>query len=96
MSATPYNASDYLRTADDIAAYLDAAFEDGEPVVVLLALRQAVDAAGGISELARQTGLSREHLYTALSERGNPRLDTLLAILTQLNLRLSIGPRQVA
>jgi probable addiction module antidote protein len=65
---------------------------DGDPRAVPIALRTVVDAVGGMSVLAEKTGLSRETLYRTLSERGNPRLDTLAAILAAFNLRLSVRP----
>ena len=61
-----------------------------EPV----ALRTVADAVGGMAALAEKTGLSRETLYRTLSEKGNPRLDTLIAILAAFGLRLSVQPDQ--
>lgn len=58
------------------------------------ALRTVADAAGGIAALAEKTGLSRETLYRTLSKKGNPRLDTLAAILAAYGLRLSVRPDQ--
>ena len=55
--------------------------EDGDARAVPVALRTVVDAVGGMAALADKTGLSRETLYRTLSERGNPRLDTLAVIL---------------
>jgi probable addiction module antidote protein len=83
--------TDYLLTRKDVARYLDAALEEGDERVLLAALRDAAEAVGGMSELARRTGLSRESLYRALSERGNPRWSTLVAILRALGVRLSVA-----
>ncbi len=58
------------------------------------ALRTIVDAVGGMTALADKTGLSRETLYRTLSERGNPRLDTLAVILAAFGLRLTVQPAQ--
>lgn len=55
----------------DIAAYLEAALEDGDPALVAAALGD-IARAKGMSEVARQTGLGRESLYKALSPDGNP------------------------
>ena len=85
-------ASKYLRDERDIAACLEAMLEDGEPLVVPVALRTVADAVGGMAALAERTGLSRETLYRTLSDRGNPRLDTLVAILHAFGLRLSVAP----
>lgn len=80
------------------AAYLSAAFEeyeaDDDQQAFLLALRTVVDARGGVSELSRRTGLNRQHLYRALSGKGNPTWATMDAILSALGFRLTIEPRQ--
>jgi len=67
---------------------------DGDERAVPVALRTVADAVGGMTALAEKTGLSRETLYRTLSARGNPRLDTLAAILAAFGLRLSVQPRQ--
>lgn len=66
--------------------------EDGDPRAVPIALRTVADAVGGMAVLAEKTGLSRETLYRTLSDRGNPRLDTLSAILAAFGLRLTVRP----
>ncbi len=88
----PYRTTDYLRTPEEAADYLNAAIEDGDPTFLLRALRNVADSAGGMSHLARRTGLSRESLYKSLSKDGNPRLSSLEAILRALGLRLSVQP----
>lgn len=88
--AIPYNPADYLQTPEDVAHYLDAALEDGNPQVLLMALRNVADAQGGMAQLASASGLNRETLYRTLSEAGNPRLNTLAAILHSFGLRLSV------
>ncbi len=65
---------------------------DGDARVVPVALRTVADAVGGMAALAERTGLSRETLYRTLSDRGNPRLDTLAAILDAFGLRLAVAP----
>jgi probable addiction module antidote protein len=66
--------------------------EDGNAGAMAVALRTVADAVGGMTALADKTGLSRETLYRTLSERGNPRLDTLAAILAAFGLRLTVRP----
>ncbi len=56
--------------------------DDGEPAVLLLALRRIADARGGMAKLAKETGLAREALYRTLSKNGNPRLTSLRAIVS--------------
>ena len=66
---------------------------DGDARAVPVALRTLADAVG-MAELAEKTGLSRETLYRTLSEKGNPRLDTLSTILAAFGLRLSVQANQ--
>lgn len=85
----PYDVADYINTPEDIVAYLDAAFEDGDPAVIS-AMIGAVARSKGMSAIAEQTGRSREALYRALSAEGNPTLSTLIDVLKALGLRLSV------
>ena len=81
MSAfRPFSAAEHLRSEAEVAAYIEAMLEDGNARAVPIALRAVVDAVGGMTALSEKTGLSRETLYRTLSERGNPRLDTLAVI----------------
>src|SRR3546814_17193663 len=91
-ASRPFNAGTYLRDEADVAAYLEAVLEDGDARVVPVALRTVTEAMGGMSALAVRTGLSRETLYRTLSEKGNPRLDTLAAILAAFGLRMAVAP----
>lgn len=79
-----------LQTPRRAAAYLNAALEEGDPEVFLLALRNVAEAQGGIAQLAEKAHLNRENLYRMLSERGNPELRSLDAILHALGFRLTI------
>jgi probable addiction module antidote protein len=88
----PFNAAGHLRNEVEVAAYVEAMLEDGDARAVPVALRTVVDAMGGMAALAEKTGLSRETLYRTLSERGNPRLDTLAVILAAFGLRLTVQP----
>ena len=94
MRSVQFNTHDYLETDETIAAYLDAALEDGDPAVLLLALREVAKAKGGIAALAREAQVSRESLYRTLSVDGNPKLETLSALLNALGLRLSVTARK--
>lgn len=87
----PYDAAEYLETAEDMAAYLEAALEDGEPAVVVHALG-AIARAYGMSQVARASGLGRESLYKALSPEGNPEFATVLKVVRALGLRLHAEP----
>src|SRR5450755_3595896 len=90
----PFKAAEHLRSEVEVAAYIEAMLEDGDARAVPFALRTVVDAVGGMAALADKTGLSRETLYRTLSERGNPRLDTLAVILAAFGLRLTVQPAQ--
>lgn len=96
MKSVPFKASDHLKTRKDIVAYLNAALEDGEPAVLLEALRNVAQAKGGIAALAKTAGVSRESLYRTLSRRGNPKIDTVMALLRAMGLKLSIDQRKAA
>jgi probable addiction module antidote protein len=80
-----------LRKDPDFAAeYLKAALEDeDEPRVLLIALRHLAQARG-VAKVARAAGIERESLYRALSENGNPRLSTLVAVTRAIGLRLTV------
>ena len=70
-----------------MAAYLEAAFEDGDPALIAAALGD-IARAKGMSQIARETGLGRESLYKALSPDGNPEFSTVLKVVRALGLRL--------
>lgn len=74
----------------EAAAYLDAALEAGDRPAFLLAIRNVIDALGGMTQIARDTGLNRENLYRVLSEKGNPELNSLEKLLKALGLRLAV------
>ena len=86
-----YDTVDYLKTEEEIAAYLDADMEDGDPALIAAALGD-VARARNISKLARDTGMSREGIYRALSGEGNPSFATVMKIAGALGLRLSFRP----
>lgn len=82
----------YLSDPEEASAYLEAVLESGDTSALLVALKDVVKARGGMNELARVSGLSRETLYRTLSEEGNPTLDTLAKVLTFTGLRISVTP----
>ncbi|WP_299555939.1 addiction module antidote protein [uncultured Tateyamaria sp.] len=85
---TPYDTADYLDTPEVIEAYLEEAFASGDSVLIAVALGN-VARAQGMSKIATETGLSRESLYRALSEKGNPELGTVLKVLGAIGVTLS-------
>jgi len=84
-----------LADPGEAAAYLNAALEDGSQDVFLMALRDVADARG-LTHLARETSLNRENMYRILSEKGNPQLSSLTALLDSLGLKLAVEPKRVA
>lgn len=84
-----WDPAEVLNTPADIAAYLDAYLEDGTPEELLRALN-TVARSHGMSALARETGISREALYRAFSDSGNPTLDTLSRVFKALGVRLFV------
>jgi probable addiction module antidote protein len=90
MSTRTWDAADHLQSREDMAAYLEAALEDGDAVVVAAALGD-IARASGMSAIAREAGLGRESLYKALSPGGNPELATVLKVVRALGLRLHAG-----
>jgi probable addiction module antidote protein len=79
-----------LRDPGEAVEYLNAALEDGNQDVFMLALRNVAKAHGGVGKLAEKSKLNRESLYRMLSERGNPELRSLESLLHCLGLRLAI------
>jgi len=91
-----YMIANFREHPEDIDVYLEVAIEDFEQErnidAFLLALRTIVEAKDSIASLAKKTHLSRQALYKVLSPKGNPRLDTIWAILNALGYSLSIKP----
>jgi len=83
----------YLNSEDAMAAYLEAALEDGDPTVVTAALGD-IARAKGMARIARKAGLGRESLYKALSPNGNPELATVLRVVEALGLKLRAVPAE--
>lgn len=90
-----YDTADYLKTEDDITAYLDAVMEDGDPALIAAALGD-VARARNLSQLAREVGMSRQGLDKALSGEGNPTLATVMKVAQALGIRLTFKPAQPA
>jgi probable addiction module antidote protein len=87
----PWDVTEQLKTPKAVAAYLEAAFEDGDPTLISAAIGD-VARARGMSEIAERAGLSRESLYRSLSGDGNPSLATVLKVLKALDVKLEAHP----
>ena len=88
LTTLPWRTEDHLDTAEDIAAYLEAVFDDGDPELITHALG-AVARSKGMTEIAKLTGLGRQNLYKALSD-GAPEFSTVLKVIRALGLKLSV------
>jgi len=87
-----FDAADYLRTPEDMAAYLEATFEEfGEDARAVIRALGAIARARGMTYLSRRTGLGRESLYKALSGDCSPSFDTVLRVIRALDLRLLVA-----
>src|ERR671911_524754 len=86
---TRYDVAEHLRTPEEMAAYFEACLEeaDGDAAFIAKALGD-IARARGMSQVARDAGLSRESLYKALSENGNPSFATVLKVARALGVRL--------
>ena len=84
---SPWDAAEHLETDEDMAAYLEAALDVGDPVLITAALGD-IARAKGMTQIARETGLGRESLYKALSPEGNPEFSTILKVVRALGLKL--------
>jgi probable addiction module antidote protein len=89
VKTTPWDTADHLQTPEEIAAYLEAVFEDGNAELIAHALG-AVARSKGMTEIARRTGLGRQNLYKALSPDGHPEFATVLNMVHALGLKLTI------
>ncbi len=82
-----------LKDSREAAAYLNAAMEEGDRELFLLALRNVAEAHGGMAAVAEKTKLNRESLYRMLSKKGNPEIKSIVTLLNSMGLRLSVEPK---
>ena len=88
LKTTKWDIQDHLKTPKDVAGYLEAVFEDGDPKLIAAALGD-VARSKGMTNIARDSGVTREALYRALSDKGDPKLSTLLGVFKALGLQLT-------
>ncbi|MGC5699773.1 putative addiction module antidote protein [Pseudomonas sp. NFXW11] len=90
---TRFDAADYLKSPEEMVAYLDACFEEdnGDGVLIRAALND-IARARGMTQVARDTGLGRESLYKALGSQGNPEFATIIKVMKALGLKLHVSP----
>lgn len=87
--ATKWDASEFLSSEEGVTAYLNAALEDGDASVLVAALGD-IARAKGMTQLAKETGVTRDGLYKSLSPTGNPSFDTVRKVIKALGFELSI------
>jgi probable addiction module antidote protein len=92
VKTRPFDPASYLNTEEDILFYLEAAMEGNDAKHIASALGD-VARSQGMSEIARRAGVGRQALYSALSENGNPTLETLTSVLSALGLQLTVQKR---
>ena len=87
LVTTPFDAAKYIRTPEAVIDLLNDALESGHAGYISKALGVAARSEG-MTRIAEKTGVNRQALYTALSENGNPTLETLLKVMSALGIRL--------
>jgi probable addiction module antidote protein len=93
IKTAAYDVAEFLETPEEMAAYLDACIEmaDGDASFIAKALGD-IARAKGMAQIARETGLSRESLYKALSGDRSPNFDTVLKVASALGIKLRASP----
>lgn len=94
LETTPFDAAEYLDDPESQAELLADAFDSGDASYIAHA-PGIVARARGMTGVAKDAGVTREALYKALSDKGDPRLSTLLGVLKALGLRLSAKPAEI-
>ena len=90
-----WDPAEHLVTEEDMAAYLEAALQEGDSALIAAALGD-IARAKGMSRIARDAGLGRESLYKALSGEGNPEFATIMKVIAALGLQLHASPSRTA
>jgi probable addiction module antidote protein len=84
-----FDVVDYLQTEKDIAGYLSAVLEDGDPALFVAAIGD-IARAKGMTEIAKKSGITRESLYRALKIEARPRFETVAKVIHALGMKLSV------
>jgi len=89
IKTTKFDPTAILTGDEAIEAYVEAALEDGDPAMLAIALGD-IARAKGMTQVAKDAGITREALYRSLSEKGDPKLSTLLGVMKALGLRFTV------
>lgn len=87
----PWDSAEHLRTEEELVLYLDACLGEGDATLIAHALG-VIAKARGMTQLTRDTGLSRENLYKVLSGKGNPEFAAVMKVVKALGFRLHVTP----
>lgn len=88
--STKWDTAEFLENEEDIAEYLNAALEDGDPSLLAVALGN-VARARGMTQLSKETGITRDGLYKALCETGNPSFATVQKVIKAFGLKFDVA-----
>jgi probable addiction module antidote protein len=91
IQTTAWDSAAHLKTEEDIQLYLEACLEEDDPALLVHAFG-VIARSRNMSQLARETGMSREGLYKALSPDGNPSFDTVAKVAKALGFKLTVEP----
>ena len=83
-----WDSAEHLKTDEDMAEYLDVCFEESDDPAFIAKAIGTIARARGMTQVAHDSGLSRESLYRALSGEGNPEFSTILKVVKALGIRL--------
>ncbi|MGC9385940.1 MAG: addiction module antidote protein [Hydrogenovibrio sp.] len=89
LESVPYDAADYLETAEDVRGFLEACLEDNDPEFFIQALGIAARSKG-MTEISKQTGLGRESLYKSFGQGKHPRFETVFKVINALGLEFRL------
>lgn len=90
--ASDFDVLEYLDSEEAMAAYLNAALEEGDVSMVSVALGD-IARAKGMTKLSKETGVTRDGLYKALSQTGNPSFDLVQRVVNALGLKIEVAPK---
>lgn len=93
MKLTKWDMSDNIKTQEDAYTYLQVAFEEGN-VEDIINVLNAISRAKGMTKIAKSLGVGRESLYKSLSSDGNPSFATIIKLLSNLGLCLTVKPKE--
>ena len=93
MKLTKWDMSDNIKTHEDAYTYLQVAFEEGN-VEDIINVLNAISRSKGMTKIANDLGVGRESLYKSLSADGNPSFATIIKLLSNLGLCLTVKPRE--